>query len=153
MNRLTKKLMWKLSWHHYKPSQPWTQQTCGDCGGLAFMQYSSIVVGTTTPSRSASACDAATCFLEKNRDRSGSWIGQRWSHERSSFGNILFLTSFWSRLNEPLEVPHLRWPSFFRSKTVPIKHVLSQAARLSFLRKNSNAGPPRGTCIRTHYRG
>jgi hypothetical protein len=33
------------------------------------MQYSSIVVGTLTLSRSASICEAATCFLETKKKK------------------------------------------------------------------------------------
>jgi hypothetical protein len=47
--------------------------TWGDCGGFAFMQYSSIVVGTLTLSRSASICEAATCFLETKKKKLKFW--------------------------------------------------------------------------------
>ena len=43
---------------------------------------------------------------------------------------------------------------FLLSQTVMIKLVLAQAAQLGiifFNRKNSNAAPPGGTSVRTHY--
>ena len=46
------------------------------------------------------------------------------------------------------------WPQNHAfTQTVLIKLALSQAAHLGIhvLRKISNAAPPRGTCLRTHY--
>ena len=64
------------------------------------MQYSSIVVGTTTPSRSASACDAATCFLEKSVKDLG--------HESDKDEALKGVSSYRLILVEPLEGPYLR---------------------------------------------
>ena len=92
-------------------------------------------------------------------------VGCKTSHKsigdllRTEVRFILSILMNWAQILK-LKILHfmssptcVKWNHFFRSQSALIKHVLSEAAQLGihFLsRKNSNAAPPRGTCLRKH---
>ena len=96
-------------------------------------------------------------FLKSNNNnynhKSFHWLGLCWTKRRPLKSSDSNYPKFDSRPIQSFCYNHIqKLFSLFLSQTVLIKLVSPQSAQaIFFLRKNSNAAPSLGTCLRTHY--